>query len=57
MRVACGYPTFAMSTVLGLFGMLVFIAGVIALASVVTWTVVKISPAKKAKPKPAETES
>ena len=46
-----------MSTVLGLFGMLVFIAGVIALASVVTWTVVKISPAKKAKPKPAETEA
>ena len=29
--------------------MLVFIAGVIALASAVTWAVVKISPAKSAK--------
>jgi hypothetical protein len=32
--------------VLGLIGMVVFIAAVIALAAAVTWIVVKISPAR-----------
>ena len=41
-----------MSTVLGLFGMAVFIAGVISLAAAVTWAVVKISPSKSAKQQP-----
>ena len=44
-----------MVTALGLLGILVFIAGVIAFAAAVTWGVVKISPAKSAKkPKPSE---
>jgi hypothetical protein len=32
--------------VLGLIGMVVFIAAVIALAAAVTWIVVKVSPAR-----------
>jgi hypothetical protein len=36
-----------MADVLGLLGMVVFIACVIALASGVTWIVVKYSPAKR----------
>ena len=44
-----------MVTALGLLGILVFIAGVIAFAAAITWTVVKLSPAKSAKkPKPSE---
>ena len=39
-----------MSTVLGLIGLAVFIACVIAVAASVTWVVVKISPAPGAKP-------
>jgi hypothetical protein len=35
-----------MADALGLLAMLVFIACVIALAAVVTWTVVRFSPAK-----------
>ena len=35
-----------MEIALGLLGMLVFIAAVIALAAAVTWTVVKITPAR-----------
>jgi len=46
-----------MSTVLGLFGMLVFIVGVISLAAAITWIVVKISPAKSAKQQQAKTDS
>jgi hypothetical protein len=42
-----------MDTVLGLIGILVFAACVIALAAAVTWVVVKVSPAEKPK-KPAE---
>jgi hypothetical protein len=42
-----------MANVLGLVGILVFCACVIALAAVVTWVVVKLSPSKAAKP-PAE---
>jgi hypothetical protein len=41
-----------METVLGLLGILVFIACVIALASGVTYLVVRLTPQKK--PKPAE---
>jgi hypothetical protein len=37
------------STVLGLIGLALFIACVITLAAGVTWAVVKISPAPKAK--------
>jgi hypothetical protein len=37
-------------TVLGLVGIVVFCACVIALAAAITWLVVKLSPAKKAKP-------
>jgi hypothetical protein len=43
--------------ILGLLGIVVFIACVIALAATVTWAVVRISPkpgAKKNKPVPAE---
>jgi hypothetical protein len=40
-----------MMSVLGLLGMLVFCAAVIALAAGLTWVVVRFSPAKK----PSET--
>jgi hypothetical protein len=44
-----------MGTVLGLIGIVLFIAGVIALAYAVTWSVVRISPTGKEKPKPEST--
>ncbi|HET9674434.1 MAG TPA: hypothetical protein VFP31_06435 [Gaiellaceae bacterium] len=47
-----------MDTVLGIIGIIIFAASVIALAAGVTWIVVKVSPAEKAKPdepKPADT--
>jgi hypothetical protein len=47
-----------MDTVLGIIGIIVYAAAVIALASGVTWIVVKVSPAEKRKPdepKPADT--
>ena len=40
-----------MVTVLGLLGLVVFIACVISLAAAVTWIVVKVSPAKEPPPK------
>jgi hypothetical protein len=43
-----------MDTVLGLFGVVVFIACTIALAAGVTWAVVRLSPAPGSKPKPTE---
>ena len=47
-----------MANVLGLIGIVVFIASIIGLAMCVTWLVVKISPMpgsrKKQKPPPAE---
>ncbi len=43
-----------MDTVLGLFGVAVFIVGVIALAAAVTFAVVKLTPERK--PKPATEE-
>jgi hypothetical protein len=39
-----------MDTVLGLFGIALFIVGVIALASGVTYVVVRLTPQKKRKP-------
>ena len=42
-----------MDTLLGLFGIVVWIVAVIALASAVTWVVVKIFPAEKKKDEPA----
>ena len=41
-----------MSTALGLVGLIVFIACVIALAAGITWLVVRLSPAPGTKPKP-----
>ncbi|NUR77612.1 MAG: hypothetical protein HOQ28_15175 [Thermoleophilia bacterium] len=42
-----------MANVLGLIGIVVFIACVIALAAGVTWVVVRLSPAPGKKKKPA----
>ena len=44
-----------MDTVLGLFGMALFIVGVIALAAGITYAVVRLTPAKK--PDAGESES
>jgi hypothetical protein len=44
-----------MSTVLSLLGVVVFIVCTISVAAAVTWTVVRVSPAKK--PKAAEPSS
>jgi hypothetical protein len=45
-----------MDTVLGIIGIIIFAACVIALAAGVTWLVVKVSPAEKPdQPKPADT--
>ncbi len=45
-----------MDTVLGLIGMLVFIAAVIALSAAVTYSVVRLTPKKKP-PEPVEADS
>jgi hypothetical protein len=42
------------ATVLGLFGVAVFIACVVALAAGVTWVVVRLSPTPGSKTKPGE---
>jgi len=47
----------AMVTVLGLLGLALFIACVISLAALVTWVVVKLSPAKNPPPKTDSTAS
>jgi hypothetical protein len=39
-----------MDTVLGLLGLVAFIAGIISLAVAVTYLVVKLTPARKPKP-------
>ena len=39
-----------MSTALGLIGLIGFIVGVIMLAALLTWAVVKVSPAPGSKP-------
>ncbi len=47
-----------MTTVLGLFGVALFIPCVITLAAIVTWTVVRFSPKpKETTPAPDSTES
>lgn len=38
-----------MDTVLGLIGLAVYIVAIVAIASAITWGVVKISPSKSAK--------
>ena len=38
-----------MDTILGLVGLAVYIVAIVALASVVTWGVVKLSPSKSQK--------
>ena len=43
-----------MEDVLGLIGLIVFAACVVSLAAAITWVVVKVSPAEKDEPKPAE---
>jgi hypothetical protein len=43
------------TTALGLVGLVLFIAFVIALAAGITWLVVRISPAPGKKPKPEPT--
>ena len=43
-----------MDEALGLLGIAIFAACVIGLAAAVTWVVVKVSPAEKEKPAPAE---
>lgn len=45
-----------MDTVLGLAGLAVYIVVIVALASAVTWAVVKLSPSKSAKQLEAKTE-
>jgi hypothetical protein len=46
-----------MATVLGLFGMAVWIASVIALAAGITFAVVKLTPERAEKPQPPEAEA
>jgi hypothetical protein len=43
-----------METILGLLGVVVFIVGVLALSSGVTWTVVKLTPQREKKPAESE---
>ena len=44
-----------MDTALGIIGIILFAAAVIALAAAVTWVVVKVSPSEKPdKPEPAD---
>ena len=44
-----------MTTVLGLIGLIFFIACVIVLAAAITWLVVRVSPAPNSKAEKAET--
>jgi len=59
MRAAPGYSSVVMDTILGLFGILVWIAAVMALAAGVTYAVIKLSPGGRSdkKPEQAPTES
>ena len=43
-----------MGTVLGLFGLFVYIVGVLSLAAFITWAVVKLTPQRAKKPKTTE---
>jgi hypothetical protein len=44
-----------MDTILGLAGLTLYIIAIVALASAVTWAVVKLSPSKSAKQLEAKT--
>jgi hypothetical protein len=57
MRTMRGYSRTALGTVLGLIGMVAFIAATIALAAGVTWLVVKITPSEPRKKPSAPAES
>jgi hypothetical protein len=46
----CDYPTAGMNTVLGLFGIAVFIVALLALSALVTFAVVRLTPQRKPKP-------
>jgi hypothetical protein len=46
-----------MDTILGLFGMVIWIVGTVGLAAAVTYVVVKLSPGKKDKPAPSAESS
>jgi len=46
MPSACGYSRSVVRDVLGLIGMVVFIAAIVTLAAAVTWLVVRFSPAR-----------
>jgi hypothetical protein len=46
-----------MSTVLGLFGMAIWLASVIALAAGITYAVVKLTPERAEKPQAPDTEA
>jgi hypothetical protein len=46
-RDPIGYPRFALTTFLGLIGLVVFCAAVISLAASITWVVVKVIPADR----------
>ena len=46
-----------MDTVIGLFELVVYVVGVLALSMALTWLVIKISPSESAKEQKAEAES
>ncbi len=47
MPVTPGYSRAVVETLLGLLGILLFIAGIVSLAGAVTFTVVKLTPARE----------
>ena len=46
-----------METVLGLLGLILYIAAIVSLAAAITWVVVKISPSEKKPQPPAEPDA
>ena len=46
-----------MDTILGLLGLVVYVAAVISVAASMTWLVVRLTPAKKPKPPEPAAES
>jgi hypothetical protein len=54
MHEAWGYSMTGMPTVLSLLGLVVYIAITITIAAAITWTVVRLSPAKKQDTTPSE---
>ena len=45
MHAARGYPTSSMHSVLGILGLVMYVAAIIGLAAGVTWIVVRLFPA------------